>query len=195
MHRLPSQARRGPLYVGAVYTNSITINNSGPNTASALFVTNTLPPGVTLVSSSASQGTVGALLNGQVLASLGTVAAGSSANLSLVLAPSFAGVLTNSVTIASGETDLNLANNTAQSVISVVATVPAVLSASISNGIITLDISAQPGFTYVLQGSTNLTSWISLSTNTASAGGTIKFVDTNSVNFGQRYYRSVRLSP
>ena len=74
--------------------------------------------------------------------------------------------------------------------------VPATLSGSIVNGQFHLSITCQPGFTYAILTSTDLGgSWVSISTNTASAGGTIKFTDTNSPTFNLRFYRTMRLSP
>jgi hypothetical protein len=56
-------------------------------------------------------------------------------------------------------------------------------------------VTAQPNFTYVIEGSTNLASWLALDTNTASPRGTITFTDTNSSNINERYYRTRQLIP
>jgi len=182
------------VFVGGVYTNTVTVHNAGPDLATGISVTSTLPAGVSLVSASSSQGTVGGLVNGQVIATLGNIASAANANLSLVLAPSGVGTLTNDVSVAALETDLNVGNNTAESIVFVTSVTSAILSSSITNGQFALTIQAQPNSTYVIQASTNLTTWVSISTNTASAGGSIKFTDPSPLG-SQRYYRTVRLQP
>ncbi len=70
---------------------------------------------------------------------------------------------------------------------------PASLSGtSINNGQFTFSYTADAGISYVVQSSTNLVNWISLSTNVAP-GGSVPF--TNAVNLtGATFYRVVRLS-
>jgi hypothetical protein len=58
-----------------------------------------------------------------------------------------------------------------------------------------LTLTAQAGFVYAIQESTNLTAWLSLTTNTVSSAGTIRYTDTSSPSFRQRFYRGLRLSP
>jgi hypothetical protein len=72
---------------------------------------------------------------------------------------------------------------------------PAILSGSFVNGQFRLTITAQAGLMYAIQVSTNLASWVSLSTNTAPSSGTIKFTDTTSPSPKVRFYRTKRLIP
>jgi hypothetical protein len=60
-----------------------------------------------------------------------------------------------------------------------------------SDGSFTLVLTGQPEQSYVIQASTNLTSWIPVSTNTASGIGKFIFTDANVSSFGQRFYRAV----
>jgi subtilisin-like proprotein convertase family protein len=77
----------------------------------------------------------------------------------------------------------------------VVNPAPAQLSGSISNGEFQLIVAAQPGFTYVIESSTNLTSWLPLSTNTALPDGTIEFTDTSAPSLKERFYRTRQVTP
>ena len=47
------------------------------------------------------------------------------------------------------------------------------------------------GQSYVFEASTNLTDWVTLSTNTA-VGGTISLVETNTMAYPHRFYRAKR---
>ena len=80
---------------------------------------NALPAGATLVSASASQGTIG-LLNGAVLGNLGSLAVGSSATVTITLSPSSLevtpGGFTNVASVSATEIDLNPFNNTAATI-------------------------------------------------------------------------------
>ncbi|MCX6925477.1 MAG: hypothetical protein NT154_20055, partial [Verrucomicrobia bacterium] len=66
---------------------------------------------------------------------------------------------------------------------------PPVLSGSVSNGLFNLTVVGQPGFEYIVQGSTDLTSWVPLSTN-ANTTGSFIYSETNSLPF--RFYRALR---
>ncbi len=88
--------------------------------------------------------------------------------------------------IASGWT---LGLTTAQ--ITPTAYAPPILSGVFANGHFQLTVTGQPGFLYVVQGSTNLASWVSLSTNNNTTG-TFTFTDTATPAPQQRYYRTLR---
>jgi hypothetical protein len=65
------------------------------------------------------------------------------------------------------------------------------LSGFFSGGYFQLTVTAPPGFDYVVQGSTNLTSWVSLSTN-SNPTGTFNYTDTTTPAPQQRFYRTLR---
>jgi uncharacterized repeat protein (TIGR01451 family) len=165
------------LFVGATFTNTIWVTNFGPSVATGVIVTNWLSTGE------------------QAVANIGNLAPNAATKVTLVMAPGLAGNIANMVSVIGNEADLNPLNNSAQSIVAVTAPAIAVLDASMVGGQLHITISAQPGFNYAILASTNLTSWISISTNTASPAGTIKFTDTNSPNFVRRYYRTIRLIP
>jgi hypothetical protein len=68
---------------------------------------------------------------------------------------------------------------------------PITLSGVFSNGYFLLTVTCQPGLVYVVQGSTNLTSWVPLSTNTNTTG-TFTFTDTTTPAPPQCFYRALR---
>jgi hypothetical protein len=46
-----------------------------------------------------------------------------------------------------------------------------------------------PGVTYLIQASTDLSTWTTISTNVASSTGVILFLDTDAPNYNSRFYR------
>jgi len=61
-------------------------------------------------------------------------------------------------------------------------------SVAFTNGQAQLTFVAPAGTNYVIEGSTNLTNWTPLQTNTATSGDNI-FIDIQSANFSTRFYR------
>jgi len=177
------------LNLGSMLTNNISIANFGPDTATGVVLTNTLPAGVQFVSALLSQGNVISTGGGRVTCNLGSLAAGGSAKVSIVTLPSLGGSLLNSVNVAGSEEDLNPANNSAQA--TTTATVTASVIGSFSAGYFQLTVTGQPNVAYVIQASTNLTSWVPLSTNTSTTG-TFTFIDTTTPAPQVRFYRTLR---
>lgn len=100
-----------PVTVGSNLTYTITVTNNGPDAATGTVVIDTLPTGVTFVSSSASQGSCTGTIT--VTCSLGSLANGASATVSIVLTPTAAGTLSNTASVSSAVADPNTANNAA----------------------------------------------------------------------------------
>ena len=90
-------------------TYTISVTNNGPSTAHAVTLTDTLAPGLTLVSSTPSQGSCAG--TGPIVCSLGTMNSGSNATVTVVATPGAAGSYPNTATVTATETDLNAANN------------------------------------------------------------------------------------
>jgi uncharacterized repeat protein (TIGR01451 family) len=99
-----------PATVGQNLTYTITAANAGPDTATNVTVTDPLPLGVTLVSATSSQGTCSGTLS--ITCNLGSITAGASATVSIVILPQVAGTLVNSATASSSTSDPTPGNNT-----------------------------------------------------------------------------------
>ena len=111
-----------PADIRSNLTYTITVNNSGPAPATGVTLSNRLPASLYFVSLTSSQGTASNI--GQaVVCNLGTLAAGASANVTLVTRPNADGLITNAITVTRGEAESHLANNTASVVTRVYAPV------------------------------------------------------------------------
>jgi uncharacterized repeat protein (TIGR01451 family) len=93
-----------------VYT--MLVRNAGPSTATGVTLADPLPAGTSFVSVSTTQGTC-SFSGGLVQCSLGTIPAGGSVSVTLVVKATRAGVLTNEVTVVGQEPESNTANNRA----------------------------------------------------------------------------------
>ncbi|HLI57137.1 MAG TPA: DUF11 domain-containing protein, partial [Actinomycetota bacterium] len=103
-------AAPSPATAGSPLTYTLTVGNAGPSTATAAQVTDTLASGVTFSSASASQGSCGQA-SGTVTCSLGDLASGGSATVTIVVTPPSAGSLSNVATVGSSTPDPTPANN------------------------------------------------------------------------------------
>ena len=167
----------GSLLVSGTVTNTVWVTNLGPASATAVIVTNSLSSGE------------------RVTSAIGSLAPNAWVQMSFVLAPAVAGNIVDTASVGGNEADLNLANNTAQTTVAVTAPVAAILSGAMQSGQFHLSIFGEPGFTYEILTSTNFASWVPLSTNLAPPNGTIKFTDTNSPSYKERYYRTMHMPP
>jgi uncharacterized repeat protein (TIGR01451 family) len=88
----------------------LTITNVGPDTATAVRLTNALPAGAAFVSATTTQGTC-SLAGNTVVCDVGTLTNGASAIVTLTLSVSQPGPLTNSAAVTRGEPDFYPDNN------------------------------------------------------------------------------------
>jgi hypothetical protein len=65
-------------------------------------------------------------------------------------------------------------------------------SIGLLNGVSQLELTAEPGLIFALQGSPNLIDWVSLSTNTVPPGGLLKVNDSAAASFKARFYRAIQ---
>jgi uncharacterized repeat protein (TIGR01451 family) len=100
-----------PSRAGRNLTYTITVKNNGPNPASGVKVTDTLPAGLSARSTSASQGSCSGTTT--ITCSLGNLAVGGSATITIVVRPSAAGTITNRASVSGNQPDPNNANNSA----------------------------------------------------------------------------------
>jgi uncharacterized repeat protein (TIGR01451 family) len=99
-------------------TYSIVVTNAGPNAANAVVVTDVLPAGATFVSATPSQGTCSGTAT--ITCSLGTIANGGNATISLKITPTAAGPLSNTATVSDApQPDPNPSNDSATSSVTV----------------------------------------------------------------------------
>ena len=184
-----------PPFVGSAVTYSIGVTNNGPATATAVAVSDTLPAGLTFVTSGQSQGS-SSFAAGLVTFNVGSLASGAGAGLTVRVVPSTGGLIANTANVTAAETDLNTANNSALVATTVrVPVTPALSAVSVTNSQTKFTLTGDAGMNYRILGSTNLTTWTVLGTSTAAPNGTIKFTDTGSTNFSSRYYRAERVIP
>jgi len=106
-------ATPSPASVGADLTYLISVSNSGPGTATAVNLADSLPVSATLVSATPTQGSC-SQAGGVVNCALGSLASGAGASVTIVVTPTTPGVtLTNTASVSSAETDPNSSNNAA----------------------------------------------------------------------------------
>jgi uncharacterized repeat protein (TIGR01451 family) len=112
----PSGATVG---VGENLTYTADVLNQGPQDATGVTFTDTLPNNVNFVSATATQGSC-VQSQGTVSCTIGSLASAFDSAVSIVVTPTVAGTITNSMSVAANEPDLVLANNTATQTNSVV---------------------------------------------------------------------------
>jgi len=101
--------------VGTNETFTITVkNNDATNAASSVVVTDVLPANVTLVSAVDTTSGVTLALNTGVLTDvIGSLAAGATETITVVVTPNVAGQITNSATVTGNQADTDTSNNSA----------------------------------------------------------------------------------
>jgi uncharacterized repeat protein (TIGR01451 family) len=100
-----------PVDVGLNVTYTVVVTDNGPDTATNVTLTDTLPASVNFVSATPTQGTCGAPSGGVITCSLGTLVNGASATVTVVVTTTTAGVIANTASVSADQTDPNLANN------------------------------------------------------------------------------------
>jgi uncharacterized repeat protein (TIGR01451 family) len=120
-----SITKTGPTSANASNTISYTlsVNNAGPSTASAVSASDTLPAGATLVSASGSGWSC--IGTSTVTCTLASLAVGAAPDIILtVTAPATGGTISNQASVSSATGDTNTTNNTSATVQTVVSGPP-----------------------------------------------------------------------
>jgi uncharacterized repeat protein (TIGR01451 family) len=99
------------VFVGAKLTYTLTVRNAGPDTATNVRVVDALPAGTTFVSVRSNQGTC---TGGQIVrCSLGALASGGRAVVTIVVRPTQPGALINEAMVVGDQPEPNTTNNRA----------------------------------------------------------------------------------
>lgn len=99
---------------GSNTTYTVTATNDGPNAATGVVVTDTLPAGMTQVSATWTGATNGNCTNGSLTCNVGAMASGASVTLTFVATGTTVGTHRNTAAVSStGPADPNLGNNSA----------------------------------------------------------------------------------
>jgi uncharacterized repeat protein (TIGR01451 family) len=98
-------ASPNPVPAGANLTYTLTVTNQGTIGAQSVILSDQLPAGVTIVSVTPSQGGLMNMLGGNVTVALGTIAAGGSTSVGIVVrtGPGSIGKITDTATATSGQ--------------------------------------------------------------------------------------------
>ena len=92
-----------PVLLGQEFTYTLTVVNNGPSYDTAITLIDTLPDGVSFVSSTPSQGTCSG--TSAVTCSIGTIAGGNAATVSIVVVANSTGNLTNTAVVIGSVSD------------------------------------------------------------------------------------------
>ena len=179
-----------PVMAGRTLTYTIGVTNRAATAGTGVLVTNVLPPNVNFVTASASVGSVNRAGN-LVIANLGTLAGGATASVTIQVTPQAEGAQTNSATATANEPALNSPFASATIVTTVNGfTLTGIPSpANVRTNGFSLTLIGQAGRTYVLELSTNLITWLPISTNTPAGSGPITFQDPGATNAPRGFYR------
>lgn len=181
-----------PIFGGNILTYQITVTNEGPNTAGSVVITDTLPATTTFSSAAVSQGS-STNESGTVICSLGSISNGATATATIQVVTGAAGTIVNAATVTTTSADLFPAESMAVNSTIVVTPPPSYLQATNTAAGLQLTLLGQAGQNYAIQVSSNLLTWASVTTNTASSSSSsFVYLDT-STNAPLRFYRAIRL--
>jgi uncharacterized repeat protein (TIGR01451 family) len=172
--------------IGTSWNTTVAVTNYGPSFSTNVYVSDSLPVGLTLVSSIPSSGTV--VSYGSTLVwTLGNLAtnAGGTLTLSFTNLNSI-GVFTNTATVYSDTSDPNPDDDTATAVATVTLPNNPTLAATLlpHGGGFQLSVGGDSSYLATVQASTNLVSWVNL----YSGYPPFVFTDTNTA-YASRFYR------
>ena len=96
---------------GQNLTYTLTVANNGPFDATNVTVRDFLPAGAGLVSATPSQGALTSIVGNLATLNLGTIAAGASATVTVLITPFTSGVQSNTANVSGGQFDPTPGNN------------------------------------------------------------------------------------
>ena len=180
------------VFVGDPFTYSITVTNMGTASATNVVVSDVLPAGATFVSASS-----GGTNNAGVVSwpTLTNFVNGARTNYTVTITAPVSGSLTNIVYSTAITADPDPSNNNgATAATQAVTPVYKFLSLTgqLLPGGFQVDFNTFSNTLYSIQASTNLVDWSTLTTANSGDGHVI-YLDSDSTNYPQRFYRSYRL--
>jgi uncharacterized delta-60 repeat protein len=192
-------ASTSPVVVSNDVTFVVTVTNYGPSTATNVVVTDSLPVGVSLVSTNATPVSSSIVINGSTLTwNLNNLATNAGGQLTIVVQAVSAGALTNFAVATTATSDPNPDDDTAAVIVSVVpAQQPVLFGGSLVNGVFYLSVTnGTPVSSYIIQASTNLVSgnWVNIFTGTPpllTSPFILNFTNQSSSNYPVRFYRAL----
>jgi uncharacterized repeat protein (TIGR01451 family) len=116
---LTKNASPEPVFPGQPLRYDLAVQNTGPNAADGVRVTDSLPPGVTFDSAISSQGSC-LQASGVVSCVIGTLANAATANIQIKVRPSASGTITNQASVTSAVVDPDQSDNNASAQTTVV---------------------------------------------------------------------------
>jgi uncharacterized repeat protein (TIGR01451 family) len=102
-------ASPNPGQVGLNISYRVVVSNNGPASATNVNITDALPAGVGFVNASTSQGTCHGTVT--VSCTLGNLGSGATAIVTIIVAPSTSGQVSNTASATASETDFDTSNN------------------------------------------------------------------------------------
>lgn len=108
---LTQVAAPDPVFVGQRLSYTITVSNAGPDTATGVVVTDTLPNGVDFVSASTGSGGACTFTSGVINCSLGNLAPAGFGVITVIVTPTATTPPLNQATVTAREFDRNPMNN------------------------------------------------------------------------------------
>ncbi len=185
-----ANATNVPVAPGAHWITTLAVTNYGPSLSSNVFVADTLPlaPGITLVSSNLTLGSV-TNYGSSLIWNLGNLAVNAGGTLTLNFLANTAGVYTNAATVSAATTDPNPDDDSVGVIANVAITTPPVIVPHFTLGAgggFQLTVTGVSVST-VVQASTNLVNWIPVYTNIPP----FTYTNYDTTNYMRRFYRAV----
>lgn len=169
--------------VGSDLSYVLTVTNYGPGPATSVTLTDSPPAGSSVISITPSQGSCSQTPN--ITCTLGDISYGAAATVSLTIRPTTSGLLTNSASVTSNETDTVSSNNTASVSTNIIASADLGVTMTGSPNPVVVGANLTYGITVSNDGpstATNVTlsdtlpanvSFVSASANCASSGSLV----------------------
>jgi len=116
---LSTAVSAGPYVVGTNLTFTTDVLNQGPQDATGVTLTDTLPNGVTFVSATAAQGSC-MQSNGVVTCNIGALASAFDSPITIAVTPTAVGTISNTMSVTANQADLVPGNNSATQTVTIV---------------------------------------------------------------------------